>query len=174
MVTTRSIKRKALKNNHGLKHLPRHMRKGRGETRPREGVPNQIEVIDLTIDDDTTVCVRNGGKPKKHGGALKNDIPKEIQTKAASTATAEGSAACASVGNLRRKSEELIYVKIMNTEHPAYELENPDYPEEHELVWIEWLTTGKKQCINRYQIIKDRLRARKRQQPVKYSPEHFM
>ena len=79
-------------------------------------------------------------------------------------------AAAAGVSNLKRKSDELIYVKVgRKEEYEAFELENPENPGENNTVWVEWVISGKKQCIFRHQIVKDGLRARKRQRPAKFS-----
>ena len=79
-------------------------------------------------------------------------------------------AAAAGVSNLKRKSNELIYVKVgRKEEYEAFELENPDNPGENNTVWVEWVISGKKQCVFRRQIVKDGLRARKRQRPSKFS-----
>ena len=78
--------------------------------------------------------------------------------------------AAAGVSNLVRKSEELIYVKVgRKEEYEAFELENPEHPGESNTVWVEWAISGKKQCVFRHQIVKDGLRARKRQRPAKFS-----
>lgn len=79
-------------------------------------------------------------------------------------------AAAAGVPNLRRMSDELIYVKLGNkTVHDAFELENPDNPGEHDTVWVEWNSSGKKACIYRHQIVKGGLGPRKRQRPATFS-----
>jgi len=75
----------------------------------------------------------------------------------------------AGISNLKRKHNELIYVRIGTTEHEAFELENSANPGEHETVWVEWIATGKKQCISRNQIVKNGLQARKRKPPAKFS-----
>jgi len=78
-------------------------------------------------------------------------------------------AAAAGISNLKRKHNELIYVRIGTTEHEAFELENSANPGEHETVWVEWIATGKKQCISRNQIVKNGLQAWKRKPPAKFS-----
>ena len=78
-------------------------------------------------------------------------------------------AAAAGISNLKRKHNELIYVRIGTTEHEAFELENSANPGEHETVWVEWIATGKKQCISRHQIVRNGLQARKRKPPTKFS-----
>ena len=83
-----------------------------------------------------------------------------------------GTAGCASILNFERKSDELIYIKIGETDHPAFELENPANPGENDTLWVEWVTTGKKACVFRYQVVKDGLRARKRHRP-KYFSEYL-
>ena len=60
-------------------------------------------------------------------------------------------------------------MRIGATEHEAFELENSANPGEHETVWVEWIATGKKQCISRHQIVRNGLQARKRKPPTKFS-----
>ena len=76
-------------------------------------------------------------------------------------------AAAAGVSSLKRKHDELIYVRIGTTEHKAFELENPANPGEHDTVWVEWAISRKKECIYRHQIVRGGLPARKRRPPPK-------
>lgn len=82
-------------------------------------------------------------------------------------------------GEQRRKEQEqkhqthLIYVKIGNTEHPAFELFGDDAPaaltKDSNSVWVKWISNGKKECVFRHQIVPDGLQAqRKRKQPDYY------
>jgi len=76
-------------------------------------------------------------------------------------------AAAAGVSSLKRKHDELIYVRIGTTEHEAFELENPANPGEHDTVWVEWAISRKKECIYRHQIVRGGLPTRKRRPPPK-------
>eukprot|EP00578_Thalassiosira_sp_NH16_P008357 CAMPEP_0181115364 /NCGR_PEP_ID=MMETSP1071-20121207/21391_1 /TAXON_ID=35127 /ORGANISM="Thalassiosira sp., Strain NH16" /LENGTH=101 /DNA_ID=CAMNT_0023199563 /DNA_START=780 /DNA_END=1082 /DNA_ORIENTATION=+ len=93
------------------------------------------EVIDLTGDDDTdsSVCIEPNGKRDMHITSL--DYHMHKNRGATTTCAAAG---CAGISNLKRKTGELIYVKILNSENPAFELENPDNLGENNTVWIEW------------------------------------
>lgn len=78
----------------------------------------------------------------------------------------------ATLSNLQRKNNQLILVKLDTTEkeYLAYELHNCEHPHETGIhVWVEWLSTGMKQCINRHEIVKYGLRARNQQQPIRFS-----
>jgi hypothetical protein len=94
-------------------------------------------------------------------------------------------AAAASVKNLKRKNHNTIWVRIGKTDHQAYELYNPnnvissknnnnDNNEEEEegstMIWVEWLTTGKKECVPENQINRNGLEGRKRSRPSCFSP----
>lgn len=90
-------------------------------------------------------------------------------------------AAAASVKNLKRKNHNTIWVRIGKTDHQAYELYNPnnnipsnnDKNEEEEgstMIWVEWLTTGKKECVHENQINRNGLEGRKRSRPSCFSP----
>ena len=75
---------------------------------------------------------------------------KPTQNRSSSVAVAEYNndnshlpAATASVSSLKRKHDELIYVRIGTTEHEAFELENPANPGEHDTVWVEWAISRK-------------------------------
>ena len=94
-------------------------------------------------------------------------------------------AAAASVKNLKRKNHNtIIWVRIGKTDHQAYELYNPnnvissknynnDNNEEEEgstMIWVEWLTTGKRECVYENQINRNGLEGRKRSRPSCFSP----
>jgi hypothetical protein len=92
----------------------------------------------------------------------------------------------ASVKNLKRKNHNTIWVRIGKTDHQAYELYNPnnvissknninDNNEEEEekgstMIWVEWLTTGKRECVHENQINRNGLEGRKRSRPSCFSP----
>ena len=50
----------------------------------------------------------------------------------------------ASICHLKRKGPKLVCVRIGEIEHLAYELMNPENPEESETVWVERLSTAEK------------------------------
>ena len=96
--------------------------------------------------------------------------------------------AAASIKNLKRKNHNTVWVRIGKTDHQAYELHNPindissknnnnndnnDSNEEEEgstMIWVEWLTTGKKECVHENQINRNGLEGRKRSRPSCFSP----
>mmetsp|Transcript_29547 Transcript_29547/g.71377 ORF Transcript_29547/g.71377 Transcript_29547/m.71377 type:complete len:183 (+) Transcript_29547:680-1228(+) len=182
MVTTHSIKRKHLKKSHGIQQLPWSILPGDNRDAPNVSLcgssatvncnSSKRKVIDLTGEDDTdsSVCIEPHGKSgKKHSTALDHHMHKNRVDN-----TTCAAAGCAGISNLKRKTGELIYVKILNSENPAFELENPDNLGENNTVWIEWANTGEKKCIFKHQIMKNGLQARKRQRPKKFPFEYFM
>lgn len=71
----------------------------------------------------------------------------------------------------------LIYVKIGNTEHPAFELLDDAAPaaiaQGSDSVWVKWASNGKKECVFKHQIVReDGPQARKRKQPDYYHNQH--
>ena len=76
-------------------------------------------------------------------------------------------AATAGVSSLKRKHDELIYVRIGTIEHEAFELENPANPGEHDTVWVEWAISLKKECIYRHQIVRGGLLPARKRRPTK-------
>jgi hypothetical protein len=66
----------------------------------------------------------------------------------------------------------LIYVKIGNTEHPAFELVDDCSPaataQGSDSVWVKWASNGKKECVFKHQIVRDGPKARKHKQPDYY------
>eukprot|EP00574_Skeletonema_japonicum_P006256 CAMPEP_0201725218 /NCGR_PEP_ID=MMETSP0593-20130828/8685_1 /ASSEMBLY_ACC=CAM_ASM_000672 /TAXON_ID=267983 /ORGANISM="Skeletonema japonicum, Strain CCMP2506" /LENGTH=198 /DNA_ID=CAMNT_0048216561 /DNA_START=313 /DNA_END=906 /DNA_ORIENTATION=- len=80
------------------------------------------------------------------------------------TSSAAPAAAAASV-NLKRRNQHIIWVHIGTTDHPAYELYNPDNPgNDSSTVWVEYVSNGAKECVHRNQI-KTGLQDRKRHRP---------
>ena len=87
-----------------------------------------------------------------------------------SQSTGRKCAACAS--DLKRKSDDIIWIRVGKTDHPAYEmirsrnnsctthLIDPD-----DMMWIEWVNTGEFEGIFKQQILKDGLQPRTRKRP---------
>ena len=73
-------------------------------------------------------------------------------------------AAAVCVSNLKRISDEVIWVREGKAEHPVYVLQNID-DTSNATLWIEWLSNGKRERIFKHQIIKNGLQSRKRQRP---------
>jgi len=75
--------------------------------------------------------------------------------------------------NLKRVSDEVIWVRD-GGEHPVYILQVEDSASDDtddDMVWVQWLSNGKKECIHRNQIIRDGLRGRKRQRANFYAED---
>ena len=74
---------------------------------------------------------------------------------------------------LKRISDEVIWIREGKAEHPAYMLQdsssNNTTDDDTDIVWIEWLSNAKKECIYKHQIVKDGLQSRKRQRPNYFS-----
>lgn len=112
----------------------------------------------------------------KHGGA---ELLDKNKTETLTFQTSTKHQAKENQGEQRKEKEQhrqttnLIYVKIGNTEHPAFELADDDAPaataKGSNSVWVKWVSNGKKECVFRHQIVPDGLQAqRKRKQPDYY------
>ena len=110
-----------------------------------------------------TVAIRPGENTSSLGALGENNVSLQ------NTSNSERhtcTAAAAGVSNLIRKSDEIIWVQIGKTEHPAYELINADNPcETGNTTWVEWTINGKKESISKHQIMRNGLQARKRHRP---------
>ena len=145
------------------------------------GIPPNLKI---TGNNDTTACETVGSQDKMTLSSLQSKIRNEKIKKSFGIRTMNGKptlnrsssvavaaadnndnshlpAAAAGVSSLKRKHDELIYVRIGTTEHEAFELENPANPGEHD-IWVEWAISRKKECIYRHQIVRGGLPARKR------------
>lgn len=71
----------------------------------------------------------------------------------------------AGLSDLKRKSNEVIWVREGKTEHPAYELQSISANPNNDTCNVEWVSNGKRECIYKEQIVKNGLQARKRQRP---------
>ena len=81
--------------------------------------------------------------------------------------TTMAAAAGASV-NLVRRNQNMIWVRVGATDHPAFELYNPDNPDNNgSTVWVEYNSNGMKECVARSQITHG-LQDRKRHRPTYY------
>ena len=69
---------------------------------------------------------------------------------------------------LQRRSNDCIWVQIGQTQHPAFELYNPDNPDhDSSTVWVEYTSNKQRECVSRSQI-KYGLQDRRRQRPRFY------
>ena len=78
--------------------------------------------------------------------------------------------------SLKRKSNNIIWVRLGKTDHPAYKLmlnnsssTNQSNNIISDTLWVEWASNGKKDFIWRDQIVQGGLRDRKRQRPNYFS-----
>jgi len=73
--------------------------------------------------------------------------------------------------NLKRISDEIIWIQEGKAQHPAYILQdcttqsNDILFMSSNMVWVEWVSNGKKECIYKHKIVQDGLQARKRHRP---------
>ena len=74
--------------------------------------------------------------------------------------------------NLKRISDEIIWVQEGKAQHPAYILQDCTNAQSNDIlfmssntVWVEWVSNGKKESIYKDQIVQDGLQARKRHRP---------
>mmetsp|Transcript_28936 Transcript_28936/g.49298 ORF Transcript_28936/g.49298 Transcript_28936/m.49298 type:complete len:202 (+) Transcript_28936:447-1052(+) len=98
-----------------------------------------------------------------NGSGNHNQGPANSTTSVAPAAAAAG----ASV-NLVRRNQNIIWVRIGLTDHPAFELYNPDNPDnDGSTVWVQYTSNGVNECVSRSQI-KNGLQDRKRHRPTYY------
>jgi len=69
--------------------------------------------------------------------------------------------------NLKRISDEIIWIQEGKAQHPAYILQDSTQSNDilfmsSNMVWVEWVSNGKKDSIYKHQIVQDGLQARKR------------
>jgi hypothetical protein len=85
-------------------------------------------------------------------------------------AAAAAAASTASVNLQRRNNQNIIWVRIGATDHPAFELYNPDNPDNDSssTVWVQYTSNGMSECVSRSQI-KHGLQDRKRHRPNYYN-----
>jgi len=74
--------------------------------------------------------------------------------------------------DLRRVNDEVIWVLVGKSEHPAYLLNDGSSSSSSSsssvnngMVWVEWLSNGRKECIAKQQIVIGGLQSRKRSRP---------
>ena len=81
--------------------------------------------------------------------------------------------------NLKRISDEIIWIREGKAEHPAYLLQDwidtsssgsgssssSDTSNNNNMLWVEWASNGRKECIHKEQIVKGGLQERKRKRP---------
>mmetsp|Transcript_33283 Transcript_33283/g.69999 ORF Transcript_33283/g.69999 Transcript_33283/m.69999 type:complete len:195 (-) Transcript_33283:623-1207(-) len=192
MPTAHWVKQKSLKRQHGIGQLPWSVSlENENKSNPSvsaEGSTKRstlsgglsLQIMERRANIDTTKHANTNqhmsSDSETNGNGNKDKQPRNRSTQYEHGCMLDdkqyATGRCASIGHLKRKSEELIYVKIGNTEHQAFELENPDNLGENDTVWVEWAMTGGKECVLRHQIMKDGLQARKRQRPAKYSSKY--
>jgi len=99
------------------------------------------------------------GRPKKQPvdeePVMKQTIPQKVRTVTPS--------------DLRRVNNEIIWVLVGKSEHPAYLLGDASSSSSSRvnngMVWVEWLSNGRKECIAEHQIVIGGLQSRKRSRP---------
>lgn len=74
--------------------------------------------------------------------------------------------------NLKRISDEIIWIQEGKAQHPAYILQDYTNAQSNDIlfmssntVWVEWVSNGEKESIHKDQIVQDGLQARKRHRP---------
>ena len=70
--------------------------------------------------------------------------------------------------DLRRVNDDVIWVLVGKSEHPAYLLGDTSSSSSSSIngmVWVEWLSNGRKECIAKHQIVIGGLQSRKRSKP---------
>ena len=81
--------------------------------------------------------------------------------------------------NLKRISDEIIWIREGKAEHPAYLLQDwidtssgssSDSSIMNNMLWVEWASNGRKELIHKHQIVKGGLQERKRHRPGYLSP----
>lgn len=100
-------------------------------------------------------------------GTINHRRDTTTSTTSSSAAPAPVAAATASVNLKRKDQQHIIWVRIGLTDHPAYELYNPDNPgnnNDSSTVWVEYASNGDKECVQRSQITTG-LQDRKRRRP---------
>jgi len=71
--------------------------------------------------------------------------------------------------DLRRVNNEVIWVLVGKSEHPVYLLDDSTSTSSssvNDMVWVEWLSNGRKECIAKHQIVIGGLQSRKRSRPT--------
>jgi hypothetical protein len=99
-----------------------------------------------------------------------NGRPASITSSIAPTVGAAPSAAVGASVNLQRRNQNIIWVRIGATDHPAFELYNPDNPDNNDssTVWVQYTSNGINECVSRSQITRG-LQDRKRNRPNYYN-----
>lgn len=95
------------------------------------------------------------------------NIDSNIRGSTSSTTTASVAPAAAGVpSNLQKRNENIVWVRIGATDHPAHLMENPDDPNnDGSTVWVKYTSNGQVQCVERSQI-QTKLQDRKRHRPT--------
>ena len=109
----------------------------------------EVEVDVLSIVDET--ChqnVANNNNGCYNGGHMNT-------TTAAMPPPPAAAAAGVSTNLKRRENQDCIWVRIGTTDHPAFELYNPDNPDntaDSSTVWVEYTSNQERECVSRSQI----------------------
>ena len=143
-------------NNSGIEEDESKMKAGR-----KRSYPEEVEVDVLSLVDETN----------HQSGVIKNYYNEgEMNTTTTTTSSMQPPvAAAAGVSTiLQRRSDDCIWVQIGQTQHPAFELYNPDNPDhDSSTVWVEYTSNKQRECVSRSQI-KYGLQDRRRQRPKFY------
>lgn len=135
--------------------------------------PLPVQVDDDNQGVDITIASETNGQPPSEIIPRIND---RILSSNKKPTTSPAPAPC-----LKRKSNDLIWVRVGITNHPAYELQYYNDGKTNEtgvdtntaasksITWVEWASNGKREPINKDQIVKEGLQARKRQRPNYFS-----
>ena len=124
----------------------------------KQSYPEEVEVDVLSPVDETN-----------HQGLDNYNYHNEGQMNTTTSSMQPTVAAAAGVSTiLQRRSNDCIWVQIGQTQHPAFELYNPDNPDhDSSTVWVEYTSNKQRECVSRSQI-KYGLQDRRRQRPKFY------
>jgi len=122
--------------------------------------PEEVEVDVLSPVDETN-----------HQGLDNHNYHNEGQMNTTTTTSSMQPTVAAAAGVstiLQRRSNDCIWVQIGQTQHPAFELYNPENPDhDSSTVWVEYTSNKQRECVSRSQI-KYGLQDRRRQRPKFY------
>lgn len=124
----------------------------------KRSYPDEVEVDVLSPIDETN-----------RQGLYNYNYHNEGQMNTTTSSMQPTVAAAAGVSTiLQRRSNDCIWVQIGQTQHPAFELYNPDNPDfDSSTVWVEYTSNKQRECVSRSQI-KYGLQDRRRQRPKFY------
>ncbi len=139
--------------NSGIQEDESQMKAGR-----KQSYPEEVEVDVLSLIDETN-----------RQGLDNYNYHNEGQLNTTTSSMQPTVAAAAGVSTiLQRRSNDCIWVQIGQTQHPAFELYNPENPDhDSSTVWVEYTSNKQRECVSRSQI-KYGLQDRRRQRPKFY------